>query len=88
MKAEIVSRVEPCRCGCQGRDPWHARTFTRELHDVTEVEPIEVKVRAYREPLLARRVAWAHFPWGDEEVAEVFIEAAGRRSVLGWFIRA
>lgn len=30
----IWNRTEPCRCGCMGRDPHHAKTFQRILKNV------------------------------------------------------
>ena len=30
----VTSRFNPCKCGCRGRDPWHAKDFTRKIKNV------------------------------------------------------
>lgn len=38
----IHTRYEPCRCGCQGRDPQHRAKYRRILRNVRRVnKPIE-----------------------------------------------
>lgn len=54
---EIVNRHDPCKCGCKGQDPWHARTFTRNIKNAT-VQPDGL------------RKGTAKFPWGEETVVE------------------
>lgn len=41
-RCRILNRVGPCRCGCQGQDPWHKETYWRV---VTETAPGEGTVR-------------------------------------------
>lgn len=33
----ITMRLRPCRCGCKGRDPLHARTLRRTVRDICKV---------------------------------------------------
>lgn len=28
-RCRIINRLGPCRCGCQGQDPWHKETYWR-----------------------------------------------------------
>lgn len=30
-RQRVQMRVEPCRCGCKGSDPWHRQTLTRAV---------------------------------------------------------
>ena len=32
----IIVRVEPCRCGCGGRDPWHRANYRRVVTKTSE----------------------------------------------------
>jgi hypothetical protein len=34
VRREIRIRWQPCRCGCQGSDPWHRSSYVRVLRDV------------------------------------------------------
>ena len=71
-KVNIDARFTPCRCGCKGKDPWHAATFRRVVHDQVPVrDGPEKQGRVGR--LTWRVVARgrARFPWGDEEVLRV-----------------
>jgi hypothetical protein len=77
----IVKRVEPCRCGCTGKDPWHQRAYKRVVRDM---RPCEGKTRttAFGE-VETLREGWAKFPWGKSRVVEIALtefcydEAAG-----------
>ncbi len=64
----IINRLEPCLCGCKGKDPWHARNFKRtvtvDLDDLT--------------------VGFARFPWGIEEVVRYRYESNGKTVFGAW----
>lgn len=61
----ILARTQPCTCGCKGRDPWHARTFDREVRGVCDA----TGEAADGSPIY--RTGVARFPWGTETVEEV-----------------
>lgn len=33
-KQRITQRIEPCTCGCEGQDSWHAATMKRVVREV------------------------------------------------------
>ena len=65
-RVHILNRLTKCNCGCQGRDPWHARGFYRVItttsEDVEEGETFE----GHTWLVVAR--GEARFPWGVAEV--------------------
>lgn len=77
MKRTITARTNPCKCGCQGRDPWHQRKYTRVISDVQETSG-EVVVLGRNEPQPITATGKASFPWGTETVVKT-------RS--GWMIK-
>lgn len=83
----ITKRIQPCSCGCGGRDPWHAQTFERVIKDIAP-ETGTCRVTAYSEPVTYRSVGRAKFPWSEDlvKVVEVTIEVNGRVYNMGWFI--
>lgn len=89
VKVTITRRIDPCSCGCQGKDPQHARKFDRVVSNVTD-ETGTCRVTAYREPVMYRRTGTAKFPWTDEavKVVEVMREFGDKKLPLGWFICA
>jgi hypothetical protein len=40
VKAKILQRFHPCNCGCQGRDPQHAKHVVRVVQDVTTFDVV------------------------------------------------
>jgi len=72
-QAKITNRLSPCRCGCKGGDPWHARSFKRTVRDVREVAPgtREGTKACPSLPFFVLREGVAKFPWGAERVVEV-----------------
>lgn len=84
---QIVRRFDACSCGCQGSDPWHARTFTRTVFGVRDARGT-ANVHAYSAPVAISREGWARLPWGEGKpvrVVEVVLAHDGRRLALGWF---
>ena len=74
----IIARINPCSCGCKGRDTWHRGTYRRTLRNV---RPAEGRVQ-----LLGRcglididAEAMARFPWGSSRVVR-------EAKCGGWFI--
>ena len=39
----ITNRINPCRCGCSGTDPWHRKTFRRRVKQIRRVKGTAVK---------------------------------------------
>jgi len=79
---KITARVSPCRCGCKGRDPWHAATFRRVVHSV-ESATGTADVRDLGETeITARGTVTA--PWGDQSVVRITMH--GRD--FGWHFTA
>lgn len=83
MNATITRRIDPCTCGCQGADSWHAREFMRVLSDVQPASGL-VQVQAYREPVEVSRQATARLPWGEGRPVRV-VEVVSHGHVIGWF---
>lgn len=79
----ITRRIDPCACGCAGRDPWHAREFTREIVNVTPATGT-AKTIAYRHPVAIRAKGAARLPWGEGEMVRV-VEVDRDGHSLGWF---
>lgn len=83
-KAKISNRIKPCNCGCQGRDPWHARSFTRIITITSEAEEVEYSRDGCTWLVVARGTA--RFPWGVETVSlrAVRNDANGKQVNYGW----
>ena len=79
---EITYRVNPCKCGCKGTDPWNQKTFKRQLHGVAEVWEM-AKVEAYTDPKRIVARANVQLPWGYVPVVQVVLDNG---DVLGWFV--
>lgn len=62
----ILNRNNKCNCGCQGRDPWHARGFTRVVTTLSEEVEEGSSHGGHTWLVLAR--GEAQFPWGVEAV--------------------
>lgn len=62
---EITNRVDPCRCGCGGQDPWHARSFDRVVHDIVDIH-VEDTFGNTTKTLIKKGTA--QFPWGRDAV--------------------
>lgn len=86
LTAMITRRLDPCGCGCGGDDPWHAREFSRVLHEVKEEEG-RIKVHAYSAPVAYRRTALARLPWGEGKMVKV-VEVVFAGVPAGWFTTA
>lgn len=78
MKARIHSRIDTCKCGCQGRDSMHARYFVRVVKDVI---PFNQNIEtAWGWTCKAKQLAQATFPWGVETVADTVLHGWVRMS--------
>jgi hypothetical protein len=54
----ILNRVNPCNCGCGGKDSQHAKTFKRVVSDVKLFDSIEKRnVNAFRHYTLVDVIA-------------------------------
>lgn len=80
---KITRRFDPCGCGCQGDDPWHARSFVRTLTSVREESGSRV-VHAYSEPVRYGRIAEAQLPWGEGKRV-IVVEVLLGTTPIGWF---
>lgn len=73
---KVTMRQTPCKCGCGGRDPWHAASLVRVVRNLVEV-PGEDGLG-----VLARGEVEA--PWGLQAVQLKGIRRAGVVTPLGW----
>ena len=80
----IRARIDPCKCGCAGRDPWHAASFQRVVRKVIEVDPTPAVTRwGVRSTIVARGTA--RFPWGADAVGLLAVKCStGRWVTYGW----
>jgi len=81
----VTSRVGKCRCGCGGKDSWHATRFTRVLRDVTEVRETATPTWLNTAVSIVAR-GTVKVPWGAADVGLVVIECGARAVVNGWSI--
>ena len=82
-KASITARLAPCRCGCGGRDSWHAKQFIRTVREIIEIEPTSAKAKSgYAITIDARGIAT--FPWGASAVGR----QVTRNIMIGWVLLA
>jgi hypothetical protein len=73
MQVKVTMRIGVCRCGCKGRDPWHARTMMRVVTETPVPVPAGTPVKGYDDvPLRADSPAGIiTAPWGAQEVVKV-----------------
>lgn len=67
MPEKIQSREATCKCGCKGRDPWHARFFLREVRDVQPTDRFDSITIGFWIVQITN-AATVTFPWGDETI--------------------
>lgn len=79
----ITRRIDPCGCGCQGSDPWHAREFKREIVNVKRATG-KAKTIAYSHPVEIIAEGAARLPWGEGRMVRV-VEVAFLGRSAGWF---
>tara|TARA_R110000803_G_C11732079_1_gene289811 strand:- start:111 stop:446 length:336 start_codon:yes stop_codon:yes gene_type:complete len=71
-KGVIVNRTKKCTCGCGGKDPWHARNFTR----IVTVTSRSFDAHDYEDNgakgLLTGTAArgFVQLPWGKQDVEQ------------------
>ena len=68
---KIVARTKTCRCGCAGKDPWHARSFDRKIRDIQDVDMLADEESDAPDEVVTYRAGVARMPWGDTAVEEV-----------------
>ncbi len=83
---DILYRLSPCKCGCGGKDSWHAGRFKRSLRNVRVFDP----------PIEDTRhgdVVWLRLAIGEwkhpQEIKHAVLSATGRADgssvvILGW----
>lgn len=81
-QVEISYRLEPCRCGCQGQDPWHQKSYWRVIKDEKPASgKVRTKAFGIREIIREGR---AQLPWGQTRV--VAIEDRHGAGLMFWAI--
>lgn len=67
---KIYKRLDPCRCGCQGSDPWHRESYKRVVSAVRDLAaPVRVVIDRGRS-VLAVAEGCAQLPWGRTRVVQ------------------
>jgi hypothetical protein len=79
---KIIYRIDQCKCGCHGTDPWHKKSFNRQLYGVTDTWAL-AKVEAYTDHKRICARAHAQLPWGYVTVVQVVLDNG---HALGWFV--
>jgi hypothetical protein len=67
-KVKVTKRIDPCNCGCCGRDPQHRQHYMRVLHNVTD-EQGTATTDLGTAPYNKRATIKA--PWSEEPVTVV-----------------
>lgn len=83
---KIHVRADRCNCGCEGRDPWHAKSFTRRLRDVTPETGVARFSSGVEAPYDQR--ATVRLPWSEDPVTvvhRVFVDG-DRVFSIGWWV--
>ena len=85
-KARITNRINPCNCGCGGKDPWHAREFVRKLRNPRQAEgQTRLNFLGYGSDVQDYdMVAEVKFPWGMETIVRHIRTFDGKVYVMGW----
>jgi len=89
-RQRISYRVDPCKCGCSGRDSWHAQDFTRTVRGIRFVDggPRLERVQAGFNVMIVAE-GWAKMPWSKAQrvVFAASINArAGSWLPGGWYV--
>lgn len=69
----ILTRLNPCRCGCKGADSWHKPTINRAIRDAAVVTPVLTRYSGW---LVA--TGMAKMPWGMEPVEAHAMDSDGK----------
>lgn len=84
VRAKVIFRDGPCRCGCQGKDPWHQAFYRRTIRNV---RPAQGSARTRDGKVDIVREGVAQLPVGKVRVVEAaakqfhYDEETGK----GWF---
>jgi len=80
---KLTNRMSPCRCGCNGTDPWHQATYERVLRNVQPATGT-VMVKGHPASWDIRGTAEVKLPWGIARA--VLVQVLGHD--LGWYVEA
>jgi hypothetical protein len=50
----VIYRLNPCGCGCNGRDPWHRQTYRRQL-TMLSADTATCRLPMSSQPVIVRR---------------------------------
>ena len=90
ITADICYRIDPCTCGCKGRDPWHQRDYRRVIRRIKRVRG-ECVVRSGVAGTYDA-VGWARLPHARRPIRVVHVvvphplRPATDEISLGWHI--
>ena len=79
-----IHRDRKCGCGCKGTDPWHRRTMTRVVREITKIEGVDLRGNGCTRLVNVVRGV-AHMPWGEQEVfGQIVVMDDGRQRGREW----
>lgn len=81
MGTKITNRIEPCRCGCHGQDPWHQKAYTRRIFNM--VDASGTVPTAMKKNCRYDKQGWVRVPWSKDPVRVVHVVGDGYK--FGWF---
>lgn len=83
-RQSVMMRYDPCRCGCKGRDPWHARMFQRVVRNVETQSPELVFSNEYLSSYIVATGVIKH-PSGSVRVKlKAYVTVDGRAGFSCW----
>ena len=81
-----MMRVDPCRCGCKGNDPWHRASFKRAVWAVQLLDEPQLTndLDGYCTTYVVA-TAVIKAPWGEQDVQlRVRVHKNGRLDWSNW----
>jgi len=81
-RVRITQRVDPCTCGCKGRDSWHAATLLRTVRYMTTGLDMRVVTHTFGEVTISAHGYFRH-PCGEEKPCGMMV-VQGRE--IGWIV--
>ena len=90
QSSRIILRTEPCRCGCKGKDPGHAASVKRVVHEIHEVSEEQSPWNKHTDQIQSRiaQRGWIKMPYGQVEVFRRVTEFNGRVSLASIWVKA
>jgi hypothetical protein len=71
-RVKVIKRLNPCNCGCRGRDPWHKAVYTRTVRNIRRTKGQALTTAmGPNNPVEFDLVGTARFPWGTEMVVRL-----------------